>query len=100
STGPTNNMVLMADYDSETPNFEQEPDRVFKHITTYHRDGVWDNLDMGQGATSHTLNVEVPGTATGGIEGSLKALQQKLLQVPGLTKVKWDLTEPKKQHEV
>ncbi|EHL7273395.1 efflux RND transporter permease subunit [Staphylococcus pseudintermedius] len=99
-TGSTNNMALMVEYDSDTPNFDQEPERVLKHIKTYHHDGEWKNLDMGTGATSNTLNVEVTGPSTAAIEGTVKAIQQKMSQVPGLTNVKSDLTETYQQYEV
>ncbi len=99
-TGSTNNMALMVEYDSDTPNFDQEPERVLKHIKTYHHDGEWKNLDMGTGATSNTLNVEVTGPSTTAIEGTVKAIQEKMSQVSGLTNVKSDLTETYQQYEV
>ncbi|PCF63704.1 multidrug transporter [Staphylococcus intermedius] len=99
-TGSTNNMALMVEYDSDTPNFDQEPERVLKHIKTYHHDGEWKNLDMGTGATSNTLNVEVTGPSTAEIEGTVKAIQEKMSQVSGLTNVKSDLTETYQQYEV
>ncbi|QHW37651.1 efflux RND transporter permease subunit [Staphylococcus ursi] len=99
-TGSTNNMALMVEYDSDTPNFDQEPERVLKHIKTYHHDGEWKNLDMGTGATSNTLNVEVTGPSTAAIEGTVKAIQEKMSQVSGLTNVKSDLTETYQQYEV
>lgn len=99
-TGSTNNMALMVEYDSDTPNFDQEPERVLKHIKTYHHDGEWKNLDMGTGATSNTLNVEVTGPSTVAIEDTVKAIQEKMSNVSGLTNVKSDLTETYQQYEV
>nr|MBO1919893.1 hypothetical protein [Staphylococcus xylosus] len=31
-TGSSNSMAIMVEYDSDTPNFEEEPDKVLQHL--------------------------------------------------------------------
>ncbi|ARJ50415.1 efflux RND transporter permease subunit [Staphylococcus lutrae] len=99
-TGTTNNMAMMVKYDSDTPNFKTEPERVLRHIKTYHHDGEWKNLDLGTGVASNTLNVEVTGPSTAAIENTVRTIEQKMSKIAGLTNVKSDLTETYAQYEV
>ncbi|AKS66486.1 efflux RND transporter permease subunit [Staphylococcus coagulans] len=99
-TGSTNSMAMMVKYDTHTPNFKEEPDRVLNHIKTYHHPGDWKNLDMGTGGKSNTLEVQVTGPSTEEIEGTVKAVEKKMGKVSGLTNVKSDLTETYDQYEV
>ena len=32
-TGSTNSMAIMVEYDKDTPNFEEEPDKVISHLS-------------------------------------------------------------------
>lgn len=32
-TGSTNSMAIMLEYDKDTPNFEEEPDKVISHLS-------------------------------------------------------------------
>ena len=38
-TGSTNSMAIMVKYDSNTPHFDEEPDKVLKHIETFKQPG-------------------------------------------------------------
>nr|WP_280745645.1 efflux RND transporter permease subunit [Staphylococcus agnetis] len=99
-TGSTNSTALMVEYDSDTPNFKTEPERVLKHIASYHHAGDWQNLDMSTGTGSNQLEVQVTGPSTEAIKGTVKKVEQRMAQVKGLTNVKSDLTETYAQYEV
>lgn len=99
-TGSTNSTALMVEYDSDTPNFKTEPERVLQHIASYHHAGDWQNLDMSTGTGSNQLEVQVTGPSTEAIKGTVKKVEQRMAQVKGLTNVKSDLTETYAQYEV
>ncbi len=99
-TGSTNSTALMVEYDSDTPNFKTEPERVLKHIASYHHAGDWQNLDMSTGTGSNQLEVQVTGPSTEAIKGTVKKVEKRMAQVKGLTNVKSDLTETYAQYEV
>ena len=56
-TGSTNSLALMVQYDSNTPNFDEEPDKVLKHIGKYKHPGEWGNQDMGTGGSTIKLKL-------------------------------------------
>nr|WP_280841773.1 efflux RND transporter permease subunit [Staphylococcus hyicus] len=99
-TGSTNSTALMVKYDSDTPNFDTEPERVLKHIATYHHSGDWQNLDMSTGTGSHQLKVQVTGPSTDAIKGTVKEVEHLMGETKGLTNVKSDLTDTYAQYEV
>lgn len=99
-TGSTNSTALMVKYDSDTPNFDTEPERVLKHIATYHHSGDWQNLDMSTGTGSHQLKVQVTGPSTDAIKGTVKEVEHLMGETKGLSNVKSDLTDTYAQYEV
>ncbi|MCE5153976.1 efflux RND transporter permease subunit [Staphylococcus hyicus] len=99
-TGSTNSTALMVKYDSDTPNFDTEPERVLKHIATYHHSGDWQNLDMSTGTGSHQLKVQVTGPSTDAIKATVKEVEHLMGETKGLTNVKSDLTDTYAQYEV
>lgn len=99
-TGSTNSTALMVKYDSDTPNFDTEPERVLKHIATYHHSGDWQNLDMSTGTGSHQLKVQVTDPSTDAIKGTVKEVEHLMGETKGLTNVKSDLTDTYAQYEV
>ena len=56
-TGSSNSLALMVEYDSDTPHFDEEPDKVLNHIKHYHHPGEWSNQDMGTGGTNNKLKL-------------------------------------------
>ncbi|REI12726.1 AcrB/AcrD/AcrF family protein [Staphylococcus felis] len=99
-TGSTNNMALMVEYDSDTPHFEEEPEKVLNDIEKYHHKGEWKQLDMGTGGTTNTLEVQVTGPSTQAIESTVKMIEKSMKDVKGLTNVKSDLTETYEEYQI
>ena len=99
-TGSTNSTALMVEYDSDTPQFDTESDRVLKHIATYHHPGEWQHLDMSTGTGSNQLQVKVTGPSTDAIKGTVHIIQKRLTEMNGLTNVKSDLTDTYDQYKV
>ncbi|CAL28655.1 efflux RND transporter permease subunit [Staphylococcus carnosus] len=99
-TGSTNSMAVMIEYDKNTPNFEEEPDKVLKHIATFKQEGEWKNLDMGTGAGNNSLEVKVSGPSADAIKGTVKKIQSDMKDTKGLVNVKSDLSEVYQQYSV
>lgn len=99
-TGSTNSMALMVQYDSKTPKFDEEPQRVLDHIATYKHPGDWKNLDMSTGATSNEVTVQVTGPSPERIEGTVDKVEQEMKKLNGLTNVKSDLAKTYEQFKV
>ncbi|MCS4486007.1 efflux RND transporter permease subunit [Staphylococcus americanisciuri] len=99
-TGSTNSMALMVQYDTETPNFDKEPQRVLNYIKTLKHPGDWKNLDMSTGATSNELNVQVSGPSPERLEDTVDKVTKMMQDVDGLTNVKSDLAETYEQYQV
>ena len=58
-TGSTNSLAIMVKYKSDTPNFDEEPDKVLKHIYQFKQPGEWKNQDLGTGAGNDSVEVTV-----------------------------------------
>ncbi|MCR1797718.1 efflux RND transporter permease subunit [Staphylococcus warneri] len=99
-TGSTNSMALMVDYDKETPNFEEEPDKVLKHVDSFKHPGQWKNQDLGTGAGNDSIEVTVQGPSTDAIKGTVHKIESTMKDVKGINNVKSDLSETYQQYEV
>lgn len=99
-TGSSNSLALMVEYDSNTPNFDKEADKVLNHIKHYQHPGEWANQDMGTGGTNNKLEITVTGPSLAVIKGTVKDIEQLLQHTKGLANVKSDLTETYEQYKV
>lgn len=99
-TGSTNSMALMVQYDTKTPKFDEEPQRVLKHIATYKHPGDWKNLDMSTGVSSNEVTVQVTGPSPERIEGTVAKVEKEMQKLDGLTNVKSDLAKTYEQFKV
>lgn len=99
-TGSTNSMALMVDYDKDTPNFEEEPDKVLKHVDSFKHPGQWKNQDLGTGAGNDSIEVTVQRPSTDEIKGTVHKIESTMKDVKGINNVKSDLSETYQQYEV
>ena len=99
-TGSTNSMALMVDYDKDTPNFEEEPDKVLKHVDSFKHPGQWKNQDLGTGAGNDSIEVTVKGPSTDAIKGTVHKIESTMKDVKGINNVKSDLSQTYDQYEV
>lgn len=99
-TGSTNSMALMVNYDKDTPNFEEEPDKVLKHVDSFKHPGQWKNQDLGTGAGNDSIEVTVQGPSTDAIKGTVHKIESTMKDVKGINNVKSDLSETYQQYEV
>ena len=99
-TGSTNSMALMVDYDKDTPNFEEEPDKVLKHVDSFKHPGQWKNQDLGTGAGNDSIEVTVQGPSTDAIKGTVHKIESTMKDVKGINNVKSELSETYQQYEV
>ena len=99
-TGSTNSMAIMVEYAKDTPHFDEEPDKVLKHLDRYKHPGTWKNLDMGTGVGNSSIEVTVKGKSTEAIKGTVAKVEQAMKKTPGVANVKSDLSETYDQYEI
>ena len=99
-TGSTNSMAIMIKYQSDTPNFDEEPDKVLKHIETFKQPGEWKNQDLGTGAGNNSVEVTVNGPNTSAMKDTVNRVEKMMTDIKGITNVKSDLSQTYDQYEI
>ena len=99
-TGSTNSMAIMIKYQSDTPNFDEEPDKVLKHIETFNQPGEWKNQDLGTGAGNNSVEVTVKGPNTSAMKDTVNRVEKMMTDIKGITNVKSDLSQTYDQYEI
>ena len=99
-TGSTNSMAIMIKYQSDTPNFDEEPDKVLKHIETFKQPGEWKNQDLGTGAGNNSVEVTVKGPNTSAMKDTVNRVEKMMTNIKGITNVKSDLSQTYDQYEI
>ena len=99
-TGSTNSMAIMVKYKSDTPNFDEEPDKVLKHIDQFKQPGEWKNQDLGTGAGNDSVEVTVKGPSTDDIKGTVEKVEKTMKDIDGIANIKSDLTQTYDQYEI
>ncbi|MCG1168916.1 efflux RND transporter permease subunit [Staphylococcus epidermidis] len=99
-TGSTNSMAIMIKYQSDTPNFDEEPDKVLKHIETFKQPGEWKNHDLGTGAGNNSVEVTVKGPNTSAMKDTVNRVEKMMTDIKGITNVKSDLSQTYDQYEI
>lgn len=99
-TGSTNSLALMVQYDSNTPNFDEEPDKVLKHITKFNNPGEWSNQDMGTGGSNNKIEIDVTGPSLAKIKGTVNKIEDSMKKESGIANVKSDLSQTYEQYNV
>ena len=99
-TGSTNSMAIMIKYQSDTPNFDEEPDKVLKHIETFKQPGEWKNQDLGTGAGNNSVEVTVKGPNTSAMKDTVNRVEKMMTDIKGITNVKSDLSQTYDQYEI
>lgn len=99
-TGSTNSLALMVQYDSNTPNFDEEPDKVLKHISKYKHPGEWGNQDMGTGGSNNKIEIDVTGPSLAKIKGTVNKIEDSMKKEHGIANVKSDLSQTYEQYNI
>ena len=99
-TGSTNSMAIMVKYDSNTLHFDEEPDKVLKHIETFKQPGDWKNQDLGTGAGNDSIEVTVKGPSPESIKDTVENIEKKMKNIDGIVNVKSDLSQTYDQYEI
>lgn len=99
-TGSTNSMAIMVEYDKNTPNFDEEPDKVISHLSKMKDPGEWKNQNMGTGMGNDSIEVTVKGPSTKDIKGTVAKIEDKMKSIDGLANVKSDLSQTYDQYEI
>lgn len=93
-------MAIMIKYQSDTPNFDEEPDKVLKHIETFKQPGEWKNQDLGTGAGNNSVEVTVKGPNTSAMKDTVNRVEKMMTDIKGITNVKSDLSQTYDQYEI
>ena len=99
-TGSTNSMAIMVEYDSDTPHFEEEPDKVVTHLSKMKNPGKWKNQDLGTGAGNNSVDVTVKGSSTDAIRSTVTKVENKMKSIKGVADVNSDLSQTYDQYEI
>ena len=99
-TGNSKSLALMVEYQSDTPHFDEEPDKVLKHIKKYNHPGEWSNQDMGTGGNNNELKVTVSGPSLNAIKGTLNKIEDDMKAIKGMANVKSDLSQTYDQYNI
>ena len=94
-----NSLAIMVKYKSDT-NFDEEPDKVLKHIYQFKQPGEWKNQDLGTGAGNDSVEVTVKGPSTDDIKGTVEKVEKTMKDIDGIANVKSDLTQTYDQYEI
>ena len=74
-------MAIMIKYQSDTPNFDEEPDKVLKHIETFKQPGEWKNQDLGTGAGNNSVEVTVKGPNTSAMKDTVNRVEKMMTDI-------------------
>lgn len=99
-TGSTNSLAIMVEYDKNTPHFDEEPDKVLKHIEHFKQPGTWKNQDLGTGGDNNSLEVKVKGESLDKIKETSAKVEKLMKQQKSLANVKSDLSQTYEQYQV
>lgn len=99
-TGSTNSMAIMVEYAKDTPNFDEEPDKVINHVSKMKHPGEWKNLDIGNGAGNSSIEITVKGPSTNAIKDTVAQVEDKMRDTKGIVNVKSDLSQTYDQYEI
>ena len=93
-------MAIMVEYDSNTPHFEEEPDKVVTHLSKMKDPGEWKNQDLGTGAGNNSVDVTVKGPSTDAIRSTVTKVENKMKSIKGVADVNSDLSQTYDQYEI
>ncbi|WP_414054427.1 efflux RND transporter permease subunit [Macrococcus equi] len=89
----SNDMAMMVEYKKDTPNWEDEADKVLAKIAKMNHEGDWKNQDFATGGATNAVTVTVNGPSTDAIRPTVEKLQKELESVKSLTNVNTSLSD-------
>lgn len=89
----SNDMAMMVEYKSDTPNWENEADKVLSKIAKLNHQGDWKNQDFATGGATNAVTVTVTGKSTDEIRPVVKDLEKELKDIKSLTNVSTSLSD-------
>lgn len=89
----SNDMAMMVEYKKDTPNWEDEADKVLAKIAKLNHEGDWKNQDFATGGATNAVTVTVNGPSTEAIRPVVEKLEKELKDVKSLTNVNTSLSD-------
>ncbi|MCE4956449.1 efflux RND transporter permease subunit [Macrococcus caseolyticus] len=89
----SNDMAMMVEYKKDTPNWEDEADKVLAKIAKMNHSGDWKNQDFATGGATNAVTVTVNGPSTEAIRPVVEKLEKELKDVKSLTNVSTSLSD-------
>ncbi|WP_414044217.1 efflux RND transporter permease subunit [Macrococcus sp. EM39E] len=89
----SNDMAMMVEYKKDTPNWEDEADKVLAKIAKLNHEGDWKNQDFATGGATNAVTVTVNGPSTDAIRPVVEKLEKEIKGVKSLTNVSTSLSD-------
>ena len=71
-------MAIMVKYDSNTPHFDEEPDKVLKHIETFKQTRRLEKSGFRNCAGNDSIEVTVKGPSPEAIKDTVENIEKKM----------------------
>ncbi len=89
----SNDMAMMVEYNKDTPNWEDEAEKVLDKIAAYKHPGSWKNQDFATGGASNTVAVSVVGPSADAIRSTVEEVEKVMKEQKTLSNVDSSLTD-------
>ncbi|TDM14137.1 efflux RND transporter permease subunit [Macrococcus bovicus] len=96
----SNDMAMMVEYDKDTPNWDDEAEKVLNKIATFKHPGSWKNQDFATGGTSNTVSVSVVGPTTDAIRETVKEVEDVMKEQKTLSNVDSSLASSYEEYTI
>ncbi|UTH14814.1 efflux RND transporter permease subunit [Macrococcus equipercicus] len=83
----SNDMAMMVEYNKNTPNWDDEAEKVLDKLATYNYPGSWKNQDFATGGASNSVSVSVVGPSTDAIRSTVDKVEKAMKDEKALSNV-------------
>lgn len=88
----SNDMAMMVEYNKDTPNWDDEAEKVLDKIASFKQKGDWKNQDFATGGASNTVSVSVVGPTTNKIRSTVEKVEAEMKKQKTLSNVNSSLS--------
>ncbi|GGB08115.1 efflux RND transporter permease subunit [Macrococcus hajekii] len=96
----SNDMAMMVEYDKDTPNWDDEAEKVLDKVATYKHPGTWKNQDFATGGASNTVAVSVVGPSTEAIRSTVKEVENVMKKQKALSNISSSLSKNYEEYTI
>ncbi|TDM02336.1 efflux RND transporter permease subunit [Macrococcus carouselicus] len=96
----SNDMAMMVEYDKDTPDWGEEPEKVLNKIATFNHPGSWKNQDFATGGASNSVSVSVIGPSTKDIRKTVQDVEEVMNEQKTLSNVNSSLSKSYEEYTI